>query len=203
MVKTGEWIGKAWQMVTDRQNFWMFILLILIYGGAIAIASMTGIGSLIIAGPAMVGVYAVILNLMKTGRMDLNHLQDGFQVFLPAMLAGIVVGVFTSVGSAFCLLPGIIISALYLFPLFLILEKKMAFWDAMEESRKKVQEDLWGFVVFVLALMGVNLLGALACGIGLLVSSPVALCAIVIAYRELWPEEETTKLVGEPAPPQG
>jgi uncharacterized membrane protein len=202
MVKTGEWIGKAWQMVTNSQNFWMFVLLTLIYVGAMAIASGTYVGSLILAGPAMVSVYAVILNLMKTGRMDFNHLQDGFKVFLPAMLAGIVSGIFVALGFAFCLIPGFVLAAFYLFPYFLILEKKMAFWDAMEESRKKVQEDLWGFVVFVLALMGVNLLGALVCGIGLLVSTPVTMCATVIAYRELWPEEETTKLVGESAPPQ-
>jgi len=203
MAKTGEWISKAWQLVTNNRNFWSFVLLALIYAGAMSIASATSVGSLILAGPATASVYAVILNLMKTGRVDFNHLQDGFKVFLPAMLAGLVINLFVGLGFIFCIIPGLVLAALYLFPLFLILERNMAFWDAMEESRKKVQEDLWGFVVFGLALIGVNLLGALACGVGLLVSSPIAMCATAIAYRELWPEEEINKLAGEPAPPQG
>jgi uncharacterized membrane protein len=69
----------------------------------------------------------------------------------------------------------------------------MDFWEAMEESRKKVQKDLWGFVVFTLAILGIFILGFLVCGIGELVTTPIIFCATVAAYRELWPEQVTSE----------
>ncbi len=107
------------------------------------------------------------------------------------MLVGILVCIFTILGLAFCIVPGIIVGSLYLFPLLLVIDRRMSFWDAMEESRKKVQPDLLGFIGFFLALIGINILGALVCGVGIFVSLPVTWCATVIAYRELWPEQET------------
>jgi uncharacterized membrane protein len=192
MTHTGDWLGKGWQMATKREHFWPFVLIALIFNVVMFVAGLTYVGSLILCGPAMAGIYAVILHLMKTGKLEHNRVEKGFQAFLPAMLAGILSGLFTAIGMVFCLVPGIILAALYLFPLLLIVDRKMEFWQAMEESRKKVQENLLGFMGFVLAIIGINLLGLLACGVGVLVSGPVVWCATAAAYRELWPEEETT-----------
>jgi len=189
MTHTSAWISKGWQMVTA--NFWSFVLAALLYLLVMAVGSAA---SWIIGGPALAAVYGVILYLLRTGRLDFDRLQDGFQVFVPAMLVGIVAGIFTAVGFAFCIVPGIILSALYLFPLLLVLDRRMPFWEAMEESRKKVQQDLLGFLGFVLALFGINVLGALVCGVGMLVSIPVTWCATAVAYQELWPEPVTTIL---------
>jgi len=68
----------------------------------------------------------------------------------------------------------------------------MDFWQALETSRKKVQENLWGFVGFLLAIIGIAILGTLACGVGLIVVTPVIFCATAVAYRELWPEQTDT-----------
>jgi hypothetical protein len=196
-VRTGAWIKDGWDLTVKKENFWLFVLLALSY------FVVQSIGGIIIYGSATAAVYAVILNLLKTGRLDFNRIEDGFQAFLPTFLAGLISNLLISIGMIFCLLPGLIISALYLFPLMLIIDRKMDFWEAMEESRKKVQENLWGFVVFILALVGIHLLGLLVCGIGVLVTTPVIWCATVIAYRELWPErQETTIIVAAPPAPE-
>jgi len=189
--KTGEWISKGWDIVVKGPNLWMFVLLALIYSVVMSVIGSTGIGAIIFAGPAMGAIYAVTMHCMKTGKIDLNRLQDGFQPFVQLMVAGILVGVFCAAGFIFCIVPGIILSAMYTFPILLILDRKLEFWDAMEVSRKRVQEDLGGFVIFTLAILGLNLLGALVCYVGILVTAPVTWCAVVVAYRELWPEEQT------------
>ncbi|NIM07024.1 MAG: hypothetical protein GTO55_10655 [Armatimonadetes bacterium] len=234
MTHTAAWLRSGWQMFTAKENFWRFVLLAFIYTAVMMIAGFTGIGGFLLWGPLMAAIYLVILHLMSTDRLDVNKLQEGFQFFVPAMLAGLLVNIFISAtlflcygvlitffsiflnqidgGTAFSffslllflittslsilitLVPTSIITALYLFPLLLIVDRKMSFWEAMEKSRKKVQADLFGFFGFTLATIGINLLGTLACGVGLLVSAPVTWCAIAVAYRELWPEEKQAAL---------
>lgn len=198
MARTGYWIGRGWQIVTGNSNhFWIFVLLTLVYLIATSVASSTVIG-LLLNGPLTAALLAVFLYLVDTGRLDINRLQDGLNNFLHTMLAGLLIQLFTAIGLALCIIPGIIVAAFYLFPLLLNIDRRMEFWDAMEESRKRVQQDLVGFVVFVLALTGINILGALLFGVGLLVSIPVTAAAITVAYRELWPEQLSPIISTEP-----
>ena len=71
----------------------------------------------------------------------------------------------------------------------------MDFWPAMQASHAVVKQDYMGFLLFLLALIGINILGALACLVGLLVTVPIHYLAVTAAYKDL---------VGfaSPAPPQ-
>jgi uncharacterized membrane protein len=55
----------------------------------------------------------------------------------------------------------------------------------METSRKIITKNWFAFFGFAFALFALNLLGALALGVGLLVSVPVTSCAAAIAYKEI------------------
>jgi uncharacterized membrane protein len=61
----------------------------------------------------------------------------------------------------------------------------MDFWPAMQASHAVVKNDYFGFTMFLLLMGLVNLLGFLCCIVGLLVSIPVTLAAITIAYKEI------------------
>jgi len=196
MTHTSLWLSSGWRVVKD--DLPAFIGLTFLAGVFAAMAhALNAVVFLILAGPALAAIYAVLLAHLRTGRIELKHVNDVGPVFLSAMLTGILVILFATLGFWLFIIPAIIVLALYLFPFFLILERNLSFWDAMEESRRKVQEDLLGFVGFVAALLGINLLGAICFGFGLLVSIPVTLCAVAIAYRELWPDHV------EPAQEQG
>jgi uncharacterized membrane protein len=198
MVRTGEWITKGWQLATRRETFWPLVLLTLIYWLAYCIATGTGVGILILYGPMTAAYYAVVLHLLKTGKVDFDRIGDGFRVFLQAMVAGLVSSLFITIGVFLCIIPGLILMTLYLFPLYLVVDRKMEFWQAMEASRLKVQEDLIGFLGFALVQLGIILLGIILFGIGLLVAIPIVACATAVAYRELWPESETKIISPEP-----
>jgi uncharacterized membrane protein len=61
----------------------------------------------------------------------------------------------------------------------------MDFWPAMQASHEIVKRDYFGFTMFVVLLALVNLLGALCCVVGLLVSVPVSWAAVTVAYKEI------------------
>jgi uncharacterized membrane protein len=55
----------------------------------------------------------------------------------------------------------------------------------MEASRAVVKNDYFGFTMFLLALILVNFLGLLCCVVGLLVTIPLSVAAITVAYKEI------------------
>jgi len=97
----------------------------------------------------MAAAYSAILHFLKSGKFDLaEYKTPSVRCCLESITRGFLIGLFALAGFIFCILPGLIVQSLYLFPLLLILDKKLTFWEAMEESRKKVQKNLWGFVGF-------------------------------------------------------
>jgi uncharacterized membrane protein len=196
-------MSYGWQVVVVGGKLVPFALLALIYVAAMGVAGrLHYVLWLLLFGPMLAAVFAVVLCYLRTGRFDLNKLQDGFQVLVPAVLAGLIVIILGAIGWALLIVPGLIVMALYLFPLFLIVDRKMPFWEAMEESRKKVQQDMVGFVGLALAIVGANLLGVVCLGVGVLVSLPISWCAVAAAYRELF-TEETAPAQGESASGEG
>ena len=73
---------------------------------------------------------------------------------------------------------------MYKFTYLFILDKKMDFWPAMQASHDVVKNDYFGFTIFLLAMAGVNILGALCCIVGLFVTVPMSIAAITVAYQE-------------------
>lgn len=200
MARTGPWLSRGWDCIQANPAALVLtaFLWMLVIGIAAEIAEPLPI---VIIGPVLAGVYAASLTGVTTGRVDLNRIQDGFRSFVQTMLAGILITIFTAFGLALLIIPGIIIAAVYLFALLLIVDRKMPFWDAMEESRKKVQQDIVGFFGFALALIGINLLGAACFGVGILVSIPITWCAVAAAYRDLWPDKAEEAKLAEPESP--
>ena len=132
------------------------------------------------------GFFYIIFRKMEGEEISAKDILKGLNYFLPVFLANAIIVVSTIFGLIILIIPGLIISSLFMFTIPLIVEKKLSFWNAMEESRKVVQKDLPNFLVFLTILMGINLLGILCLGIGLFVSTPVIIASIAYAYRDLF-----------------
>jgi uncharacterized membrane protein len=97
----------------------------------------------------------------------------------------LVITLFTFAGSLLCVIPGLVVAARYKFTYLFIVDKRMDFWPAMQASHNVVRNDYFGFTMFLLLMALVNLLGALCCIVGILVTIPVSMAAITVAYQEL------------------
>jgi uncharacterized membrane protein len=107
--------------------------------------------------------------------------------FGPYLLASIVflVGVF--VGTALCIVPGIIVSVMFMFYGYVISEhpESISPMDALRRSADLTRGHRWPLFGLVILLVLINLVGLLLCGIGILVSYGVSTLAVAYAYRRL------------------
>jgi uncharacterized membrane protein len=161
-----------------KEDIGNFILITLIAGALASVANF------VVAGPLLAGMFIAVKRRMLHGRTDLIDLFAGFNLFIDAFLVGILTAIFTVVGLALCIFPALIVTAFYLFAYLFLVDRKLGFWEAMESSRRLVVQDLLGYILFAFLLLLFNLLGLLLLGVGLLVTIPVSVAAVAVAYKE-------------------
>lgn len=90
------------------------------------------------------------------------------------------------VATLFFILPGIFLAVSYMFCTCIQVVYKCGFWESLELSRKVVTK-VWGKAfLLILAFIGLNILGAVFCGLGLLYTMPLSSCAIYAAFHEIF-----------------
>jgi uncharacterized membrane protein len=182
--QTGRWIGAGWDMV--KEDMGTFFLL------AVVFSVLNSAVPLILQGPLFIGFHIFCIKKLLGRRTEFADLFKGFNFFVPALVASLLIGLFTFAGSLLCIIPGLVVAAMYKFTYLFILDKRMDFWQAMQASHSIVKQDYFGFTMFLLAMIGVVLLGAICCVVGVFVAIPVTLAAITVAYREVVGFDERT-----------
>ncbi len=187
-INMSKWIMNGWDLV--MKDFGNFLLLSFIYIVLLTVAFSTWIIGLILAGPLTAGFFYIIFNRIRGKEFYMGDIAKGFEVFVAAILADILISVFAGIGFTLLIIPGIIVSALYMFAIPLIMDKKMDFWQAMEYSRKLVSQNLFELSIFMLVLYILLFIGALLLLVGFFVALPIVLAAIAYAYVDLIGLEE-------------
>jgi uncharacterized membrane protein len=183
-VHAGRWISEGWALVTaDLGNYVLLALIFLVLSSAVPV---------ILQGPMIAGLHIFTMKKLMGRRAEFADLFTGFNYFVPTLVASIVIGLFVFVGTLACIIPGLVVAAMYKFTYLFIVDKRMDFWPAMQASHAVVKRDYAGFTLFLILMALVNVLGALCCIVGLLVSIPVTFAAITVAYKEIVGFEQRT-----------
>jgi uncharacterized membrane protein len=140
---------------------------------------------IILQGPLFAGFHIYCMKRILGRPAEFPDLFKGFNFFVPTLVASLVISLFVFGGTLLCIIPGLVVAAMFKFTYLFIVDKRMDFWPAMMASHAVVKNDYFGFTMFLILMGLVNLLGALCCIVGILVSIPVTLAAITIAYQEL------------------
>ncbi|MBI5775096.1 MAG: DUF4339 domain-containing protein [Verrucomicrobia bacterium] len=172
--------------------------------------------SLVVSGPLTGGLYRLYLKCIRNRGAGVGEIFSGFQSgFLQLMLAHIVPGLLAAlsampggivivvairaiglsnpvgvlllvVGILLALVPAIYFSICWMFTLALVADREMDFSQAMQLSRSVVKKH-WGSAFCLGLVVGlVNVAGALACLVGLLVSIPIGFGAFLYAYEDIF-----------------
>lgn len=111
-----------------------------------------------------------------------------FDDFGKVVVAALLVGLGTAVGTLLFVIPGLVFAFLAQFTLFYVIDKRMAPVDAIRASFTLVGRNLGAVLLLFLAVYAANLVGSALCGVGQLVSFPVGLLATTWMYRRLQDE---------------
>ena len=107
------------------------------------------------------------------------------QAFLRYFGGQILVGLCVLIGLVLLIIPGIILALALMFTSYLIVDKGRGPIEAMKESARITKGNRWNLFLLVLAIVALNIVGLVALVVGLLVTIPVSMLAIVHAYRKL------------------
>lgn len=179
----GEVIQKAWDVF--KKNPGLLIGVFVVNAALSIITGMLWGANIVITGPLAYGINLIAYKLIKDEKAEFNDLFAGFSNFGNTFMAGLLITIFTVIGGVFCIVPGLIVATLYMFTYLYIYVDKLDFWPAMEASRKKITQFFGQIFLLTLALVGINVIGALLLGIGLFVTLPVSLLATVIAFERI------------------
>lgn len=94
--------------------------------------------------------------------------------------------VWAALGFVLAFIPIIYFSVSWIFSLTLIIDRQMDFWPAMGASRKMVGKH-WGAVFALMVVCGlINVAGICACCIGIFLSVPLTMAALMYAYETIF-----------------
>lgn len=137
---------------------------------------------LVVGFAVQAGVYRAGLGVTQGRTPSFSMFTEGTN-FGPYILTAIVVALGAAIGYMLCFIPGIIWLFFTVFAPLRALDKGEGPGDAIKGSIDMVKDNLGEVFLIILVTGLIYVAGALLCGIGLLVSIPVALVAICWTYR--------------------
>jgi len=151
--------------------------------------------TVVLASLASAPIYAVFNGglywfLLKKIRGEEAGVGDAFAGFGSAFgqlaLLGFVKGLLSIFAFALCVAPFIYLSVAWAFAEPLVIDKRLGFWEAMELSRKRVTQH-WLTVFCLLLVTGIVIIaGLVGCCIGIIVTIPIGLAALMFAYEDIF-----------------
>ena len=176
-----EFIGRGWDLV---KPYWL-VLAGMFFIGNILKGALGPVTELIIGGAIAVGIWRAILGTIDGRRPDIEMLFKGFDRFGDALLAHLVMAILITLGFVCLIVPGIILSIMWMFTYPVLGETNLGFWEAMRESSRITEGYRLQLFLLVLASILVLLLGFLVVCLGVYVALPVVFTAWGLAYRFL------------------
>ena len=115
--------------------------------------------------------------------------------------ATILVGLAVTIGFICLILPGLYLALKYSQVRYLIVDKKMRVFEALSESSRLTVGIKWKLIGFSFLVLLLVLVSLIPVGLGLLISLPWSLLAIVSVYRQLNQSLAESTIVTPPAKP--
>jgi len=201
-VKFGEWMENGFNLY--KNNFVTLVLASLV-AGVLSVVTM-----FILAGPMFAGFLLITIALFdkQEHKPEVGDLFKGFDFFLNSFLfvfvwgialviVSFLLGLVPCIGQLAALFIIYAAQAFLMFGLFLIVDKNMEFWPASMESVNKVKTNFWPFLALSIVSSIIGSIGAIACGIGVVVTAPIQACILTVAYRDIFGEVGTTVITKE------
>lgn len=197
-------IDQAWRLYKQHWVVWSVAVVILNFVSS----SLVGSAQWFIAHPVIVFhpfpllaaslFFAAIHGLLLAGMLRmaenqvhgraprLSDMLDLNGMWFDVVLGACLVAILVTIGTSFCLIPGLIASGLFLFTIPLVVVNRFAAVEAMTQSFTTLKSQWLNATVFHVWLVLVALSGVLLCGVGLLFTLPLYPLSLAILNRQFF-----------------
>lgn len=189
-------IEHAWGIV--KEDWLPFAAMIFIMTAISLVPKVGWVVSFFIQGAIMIGIWRAVLGRIDGRKPTVGMMFEGFDRFLDAFVGALVIGVVCTIGYVFLIVPGIILTIMWIFTFPVLAETKLNFWQAMDASVSLTKGYRMELFLLGLACLLIILLGLLCCCVGVFVAQPVCLVAFGLAYRFLQARQRAVTAVAVP-----
>jgi len=157
----------------------------IIYSIVAAVAISNPLSGLLLGGPVIAGYYIVAQMIRMDNRVELSDFFRSFDKFVPLLLVNLLITLVVFTGIILFIIPGIYFAISYLFAHLFVWFYDVNPSEAIRMSRKTVSGNFSQVLLLFLVLAGINVLGGLAFGVGLLLTLPFTYCVIYAAFDDI------------------
>ena len=145
--------------------------------------------ALALAGPLEAGQAWVVLKGVRRRGPRVGDLFQGFRRFGDALLAYVLTSLIILVGLLLAVVPGVLFWLKYSVVFYALMDQRLSGREAMRESARLTKGHRGKIFLLGLTLLGLNILGAAAFLVGLLVTVPVSYASMAALYGRLKKEK--------------
>jgi uncharacterized membrane protein len=144
-----------------------------------------GVSAGLLTGPMLVGYMRMIQNEEQGGKADFMDVFKGFDDFVPALLAVLLSSIMVSIGFMLCFVPGLLLIGLVPTAAYLVAVGEKDGINAIKRAFAAVKENLLGTVICSLVLGIVSSLGAIVCGVGMILTLPIGMIGMYHMAKQI------------------
>ena len=152
--------------------------------GGIAVLLISTLVQLLVQAAISSGYYGGILDIANGQPVAIGSFFRPRNI-VSVVLAGLIVGVLSGIGLFLCIIPGLLVIIFTMFSTVAIVDRNLSPIDGIKTSFDIVKKNFGQTLLAGLTAAAIMFVGALLCGVGLLVAAPVAYLFLVYTYRKL------------------
>lgn len=154
------------------------------------------VGPLLVEGPLALGLALFILSISRGQEADIAQLFKGFERFVVAFVAMLLITLFVSLACLLLIVPGIILGIAYSMTFFILLDNPdLTAVEAMKKSRELMYGFKWKFFCLSLRFIGWFLLCVITFGIASLWITPYLYVSYAKFYDDLLANKNVAQAV--------
>jgi len=194
--QVGEAISRGWNLYWQNVGQLLVITLVVIgidivvgiiraAAGSGILALLLGVVSYLVSLVLGLGIARAALAVAEGRRPEVGMLfiTDGWG---PVIGAGILFGIGVGIGLVLLIVPGVILLIMWYFYAYVIADDPTTGpTDALRRSADITRGHRWPLLGFALLLLGINIIGFIACCVGLLFTIGISAVATACAYKTL------------------
>lgn len=203
-ISVGDAISYSWKKFSENALVWVGIALVaglisiviqLIFGNSLTVDasgefSFSVLGTIGFFVSTIVG-YLINAAFIRGALHEVDGNKPAFASFFQftnvaaIVIASIIIGIASTIGLVLFIIPGLAVVFLTWFTLQFVIDQDQEPIDAIKSSFNLVKNNAGPLLLLALAFVGINILGAIPCGLGLFVTGPMTLIGSTYAYRVL------------------